>query len=570
MLARYAILRELGRGATGAIYAARDRETGATVALKRIDPALLRKSGADAVARLLKHARAARLLKHPNIVAVHDAGEVGGTVYVAMEMLEGKSLRRTLDEGPLPLARAIGIARDLASGLAHAHLEGVVHRALKPSNVIVLPSGAVKITDFGTGQAGPGYASPEQSRGEALDHRSDVYSLGVLLFEMLAQRPPSRDGSPAPSEVNPNVPRALDAIVLGMLAAQPSARMAGVPILLRELQRLEEGLGLDLGASAAVEEPRESVPPPAPAARPRRLDLSRSQDPAPTQDAARLHAVEELRHGDRTTDHEAFDYQKAMAIMERESRRERSSGARPVKLAAFALAVLVMAAGVITYFSGQWDIAAGRVREAVAAALASSRATAATPAAVAVAPSPVAETKQEPAAAPVLPAPKPVPPKPPVAAPAPPPHVESVAARAPELPAPAEAPPPALPAAAPPPEPARATPQERPRVMQAEGKIPEQKARATARLVFAISPAGELYIDGKHRGTTPPVTNLDLDPGMHRIEVRSGSRTPYLAYITVQPGDVRRIRHDFDTRGAVHPPESPSWRASHRPAHPER
>ena len=153
-LGRYEILRELGRGATGVVYAARDRSTGAVVALKTFDPALLNKSNASFAEFSLKDARSARRLSHRNIVKIHDAGEAGGTAYVAMELLEGESLRKILDEGPLSIARAIQIADGIACGLAYAHEEGMVHRGVKPSNVIVLRSGGVKISDFGIGQLG--------------------------------------------------------------------------------------------------------------------------------------------------------------------------------------------------------------------------------------------------------------------------------------------------------------------------------------------------------------------------------------------------------------------------------
>jgi len=253
ILARYTIQRELGRGTLGAVYAARDRSTGAIVALKRLDPALL-KSDASLAERFLQHTRAARRLEHANIVRILDAGAAAGTGYVAMELLEGRSLRSLLDEGPLPVARAIRIARDVASGLAHAHLAVVVHGGIKPSNVMVLPSGAVKITDFGIAQLGQA-VSPEQMQGGAVDHRSDLFALGALLYEMLAHRPPFEGRSPKemmdnilhaeqplPSQLNPLVPRALDRIVFSLLAVRPEDRLPGAPILLRDLERIEEAL----------------------------------------------------------------------------------------------------------------------------------------------------------------------------------------------------------------------------------------------------------------------------------------------------------------------------------------
>jgi serine/threonine-protein kinase len=618
ILARYKVLHELGRGATGAVYAARDRETGAVVALKRLDPALLSKSDANFADRFLKHARSARHLRHRNIVTIHDAGEAGGTVYVAMEMLEGESLRKILDDGPLRIARAIRIARDIACGLAYAHLEAAVHGGIKPSNIIVLRSGAVKITDFGTGQhgqaallsgarAGVSYMAPEQLRGEPVDHRSDIFSLGALFYEMLTHRPPFEGDSPKeilesivhaepppPSELNPHVPRALDAIVLSMLAGQPAARMPGVPILLRDLQRLEEGLGLGSEASAGTDEPAASVPPPGPEPGRRTPDPNRFRDREPMQDAPRFarhgefrdasgfgvrpdsSAAEELQHGDRTTDREAFDYHKAMAMMERESGQQRSSRSRPGTFAKLALVLAVLGIGLtgfMYYSSGQSErgIAAGNMQEAPATAPGASRPTAPPPVAEATkkdssmvdraseqpesagaAPAQQLPQARQPAAPGRLTAPAPVaeatkePVTAPGAAQAPPPRAvgdgqaqqkPSVVDRAPQQP-----------------ETTGVAPtQQLPQARQPAAKVAEQRPGGTAQLILAVSPRGEIYIDGKHHGTTPPITTFNLEPGMYRIEVRNGSRKPFLTYMTVQAGDVRRIRHDFNAK-PIRPP----------------
>ena len=584
ILARYKVLHELGRGAIGTVYAARDHATGEVVALKRLDPALLNGSDPNLADRFLKYARSARHLRHRNIVETHDAGEAGGTVYVAMEMLEGESLRKILDGGPLPIARAIRIARDIACGLAYAHLEAAVHGGIKPSNIIVLRSGAVKITDFGIGQhgqaallsgarAGVSYISPEQVRGDPIDHRSDIFSLGALFYEMLAHRPPFDGGSPKatmedivhgvpppPSELNPHVPRALDGIVLSMLAVQPAARMPGVPILLRELQRLEEGLGLGSDASAGAVEPAASVPRAEPEPRPRAAGPNRFRDREPMQDTPRFarygefrdpsgfgsrtdsSAAEELQHGNRTTDREAFDYHKAMAMMERESGRERSSRSRPGTFAALALVLAVLGIGLtgfMYYSSGRSErgIAAGNAQEAPVKAPGVSRPTAPAPVAEAAkkdssvvdraseqpttpgrltAPAPVAEAAKEPVTA----------------------EQESLAVgRAPEQP-----------------ESAGVAPaQQLPQARQPTAKVADQQPQGMAQLIVTVSPGGEIYIDGKHHGTTPPITTFHLEPGMHRIEVRNGSRKPFLTYMTVQAGDVRRIRHDFNTK-PIRPP----------------
>ena len=575
MLARYSILHELGRGATGAVYAARDRDTGAVVALKRFDPVLLGNADAKLVARLLKQLRSAGLLQHRNIVALHEAGESGGTVYVAMEMLEGKSLRSVLDDGPLPLARAIRIAHDIASGLAYAHLQGVVHGRLKPSNVIVLRSGVAKITDFAAAQ--PTGISPEQMRGDPVDHRCDIFALGALFYEMLTGRPPFQGDSPQailehmlgakpplPSELNPRVPRVLDTLISSMLAAQPSARMPGVPVLLPELQRLEKELGLESGASAGAEQAAPSVPP---------ADLEPSSS-APGRVTRALGRVD---------DAEDFDYQRAIALMDRESRRERSSAWRPAVFAAFAVlaAAGFGASAFVHYLSAPnaWRSAASRVQEQLArvqdelvTALAGSRATA---------PAPVAVAAEEPVHAPdplpppAKPArPEPLQAQPGAAEPVSPARIESVVAPVAEetaltSAAPAQEPSSAQePAPAPKPEPAMQSAPKAPEPRPAElaAKDPQRRPAGTARLILAVSPRGEIYIDGKHHGTTPPLTTFDLEPGMHRIEVRSGSRTPYLTYMTVQAGDVRHVRHEFDTSRAVYPRRSALSQSSNRAA----
>ena len=555
---RFTILRELGRGAIGAVYAARDASTGLVVALKILDPALFSQAGAKLAELFLKNARAAARLRHRNIARVFDAGEAGGTAFVAMELVEGKSLRQLLDERPLPIARAIQIFDDIASALAYAHEEGMVHRGVKPSNIIVLPSGSAKIGDFGLGQIGEAalrYMSPEQVRGDPVDHRSDLFSLGAVFYEMLTRRAPFEGASPEhirqnivraqpplPSKVNPHVPGALDAMVSRLLAARPEERFADARVLLRDLQRVEEELGLGPGAGAGTSEPKASVPPRAiePALRPAVAVPARVPDPAPILADEPLH-------------------ERAVPFFkDPEPRPEPSSGSGATFLAALALMLAVLSIGltVVLYYSPDLIerlILASGLRPAPTPATAS----APPPSPV---PQPVSEAIKQPATEPV-PAPAPSP------SPAPAPVAEAIKqpVAAPEpapAPAPRAVPPPPV-ANDPIPKPLVEEPplakgetaptKEAPRAPQPKAKVRQPQPVVMAKLTLAVEPRGELYINGEHYGSTPPLTALELEPGMHRIEIRSGSRKPYLTYMTVDPGEERRIRHDFNAKSSRPP-----------------
>jgi eukaryotic-like serine/threonine-protein kinase len=522
-LDRYKVIRELGRGAMGTVYAARDRSTGAVVALKTLDPALFGASDANFAELFLKNACLAARLRHRNIVRIHDAGEVGGTVYVAMELLVGESLRNMLDSRPLSIARAIQIFDDIASALAYAHEEGIVHRGVRPSNIMVLRSGVAKIGDFGIGQIGEAarrYMSPDQVRGGPVDHRSDLFSLGAVFYEMLTRRA-LFDGSspkeimenilhaepPLPSAVNPHVPSALDAIIASLLAGHPDERVADARILLRDLQRLEEGLGLGPGTGAGSGEPNARLLPGAAEPKPRTSAANQSRDrEVPRENSLSPRPPDPSPFRDHAPMQDALrlDEHDAKFMMDRGPVPGRSSGSRAASLAALALMLAVLGVTVFWHYApgpSEPRTAATRMQEAPATAAAQSGSTAAPP---------VAEAAKEPATAAAAPTPLPT-------------------TRESEQPVTA----------------ATAPAQEAPRAPQPTAKIPKPQPGGTARLIVAVSPHGELYIDGKHHGTTPPITTLALEAGMHRIEIRSGSRKPYLTYMVVQAGEQRRIRHDF-------------------------
>jgi len=266
-LGRYEILGELGRGAMGVVYRARDPIIDRVVALKTINLALTGAALASFEARFFQEARSAGRLNHPNIVTIYDAGKADGVAYIAMEFLEGTSLREVLDEQPpLSIARILETVAQVARGLAYAHENGVVHRDIKPANIIVLRNRRPKITDFGIARLGeadgvgseragsPKYMSPEQIRGDVtLDGRSDVFSLGTVLYEMLTGKPPFAGPTvteimpaalehtpPVPSVVDAHVPPELDGVVMRMLAQRPDDRYPSARSLFRELRRVDE------------------------------------------------------------------------------------------------------------------------------------------------------------------------------------------------------------------------------------------------------------------------------------------------------------------------------------------
>ncbi|MEZ4446655.1 MAG: serine/threonine-protein kinase [Polyangiaceae bacterium] len=247
---RFQILEQLGAGGMGAVYQARDEQLGETVALKVIaGAALLDPAASD---RFRREASAARRVSHPNVVRIHDIGEAQGLLFISMEYIAGTSLAQLIDRhGTVPLAQLRDIASQICAGLTAAHEAGVVHRDLKPGNVLIDARHQVKIIDFGlarlphlegmtaTGMilGTPEYMAPEQIRGRPVDARTDVYALGAVLYHGLTGRPPfSGDSAIAvgfahcnsplvpPSAVRPEVPEAWSQLVVRAMAKEPSHR----------------------------------------------------------------------------------------------------------------------------------------------------------------------------------------------------------------------------------------------------------------------------------------------------------------------------------------------------------
>jgi predicted Ser/Thr protein kinase len=249
---RYLIDRQVGIGGMGTVFSATDERLGRRVAVKVLKEELASES--RFLERFRREARAAAALSHPNVAGVFDYGEEDGRPFIVMELIEGRDLSRVMrDDGPLGVERTQKIAGQIALALGHAHSAGLIHRDVKPHNVIVMDDDRVKVTDFGIARATgestltatgtimgtAQYLSPEQASGETPGPPSDVYSLGIVLFEMLTGAVPFtgdspvsvalrhvRDEVPAPSTIDPSVPPELDELVARATAKQPEDRFA--------------------------------------------------------------------------------------------------------------------------------------------------------------------------------------------------------------------------------------------------------------------------------------------------------------------------------------------------------
>jgi len=312
-LGRYEILSELGQGAMGVVYKARDPVLDRMVAIKTINLNLPKDELAEYEARFYHEARAAGGLNHPNVVTIYDIGKSDRVAYMAMEFLEGEELRQTLAPGqPLPIAQALDVAAQVADGLAYAHERHVVHRDIKPANIMIVRDGLVKITDFGiarmrtaevktmTGMilGSPKYMSPEQVAGKRADHRSDIFSLGVLLYEMVTGQAPFQGDSihgvmyqilnstpSRPSQRQPGLPEIVDLIVAKALAKNVDERYQSAKDMARDLKECKDmvlgrtGPLLRSAADTSVETAA--------------LGATRHQDPVVAIKPANLKAVDE-------------------------------------------------------------------------------------------------------------------------------------------------------------------------------------------------------------------------------------------------------------------------------------
>lgn len=283
---RYELFRRIARGGMAEVFLARDQLLDRPVAVKVLFPEFA--SDPKFVERFRREAQSAANLNHPNIVAVYDWGKERGTYFIVMEYVEGKSLAQVIHEdGPLSEDRAVSIASDIAAGLAVAHRGGVVHRDIKPGNVLINPEGVVKVTDFGIARATNAqphegltqtgavmgtatYLSPEQAQGQQADPRSDLYSLSIVLYEMLTTRPPFSGDTPVaiaykhvqeaptpPSQVNPNISSTVESVVMRGLAKDPQHRYSNAEAYRADLQAVRQGT-----TPHAMGQTAQAAPPP--------------------------------------------------------------------------------------------------------------------------------------------------------------------------------------------------------------------------------------------------------------------------------------------------------------------
>ncbi|MHB9102747.1 MAG: serine/threonine protein kinase [Sulfuricella sp.] len=462
-LGRYEILSEIGQGAMGVVYKAVDPLIDRTVAIKTINLNLSREELADFEERFNREAKSAGRLNHPNIVTIYDVGRADHVAFMAMEYLEGRELKEIIASGEvLKPDRVAEIIAQIADALAFAHDHGVVHRDIKPANIMVLRNGSVKITDFGIAKmasgsrtqigiilGSPKYMSPEQIAGKPVDGRSDIFSLGVVLYELLTGQSAFggedctlttimyrvlNEMPASPSDVNPSIPVAFNYIVARALAKAPENRYQSAREMANDLKHFK-----NLTATAPLN----------------------SANSAGKKVASRTGSV-----GDATVILNASQIPAASRW---------SSG----KKAGIVAAAIFVAATVLFITSS---------RESTV--------------------TPVDDIK-----------------------PTAPQTTLSITVK-PPLPEPTES-------IAPDRLPSIATPTKVP-----DGQ-PSIAVPTKATLGFAVLPWGEIFIDGKSQGASPPLREIRLSPGKHQIEIKNADFPPYLQTVELEAGASKTIRHKF-------------------------
>ncbi|HMA11510.1 MAG TPA: protein kinase, partial [Steroidobacteraceae bacterium] len=468
-IGRYEVVSALGQGAMGAVYKAVDPLIERAVAIKTINLHLSKAERAEFEARFYREAKSAGRLNHANIVTIYDVGETADTAYITMEYVEGESLREMLDSGVvLPIELIARIAARVANALNYAHENHVVHRDIKPANIMVTPDRDVKIMDFGIAQiptgsrtqlgtvlGSPKYMAPEQVTGQPTDGRTDIFALGVVLYEMLTGATPFNgdnlsaimyqvlNAEPAPpSTLNPRVPPAFDRIVSRALAKRPEDRYPTARAFAQDLGE-HDALPLETRAAAA-RQPAGANRAGSPPARP--LDATLILPPRKAQPGA---ASPPRGHAARIRE--------KMAALLGKARQ----GRRPLWLA---IPALMLPALVLYSQSSQPDSEKPPATSAEAA--------------------PTAKDS----------------------------HATS----------------------------------RRPPASTKHAKHATHPKPAKATLMLAVAPWGEVYVDGKRVGVSPPLDTLQLKPGRHKLEIRNQAFAPYRKTVNLKSGQPLKIRHKFE------------------------
>jgi serine/threonine protein kinase len=493
-IGRYEVLETLARGGMGVVYKAKDPLLDRIVAIKTLGLGLSPIEAEAFRKRFAREAKSAGRLNHPNIVTIHDMGESDEGAYIAMEFLEGRTLRDVLDSGVvLRPATIADIAVQVADGLAFAHQNGVIHCDIKPANIMVLESGAVRIMDFGiamlpTGSrtfagnvlGSPRYISPEQIVGRPVDARSDIFALGAVLYEMLTGVPPFagtaideilyqviNDKPEAPSVRNRSLPPDFDEIVERAMSKHADDRYQSAQDFARALRKLEL----------------------APERAPIALPAIASQ---PGKSSAQGAATVQIDEPAPNVTQAAGAQSELLAPAQAPRRRTR------LALYAVATTLVLVGAGwkLLSVNPGAQD---RPVEKSASSGAQYSNA---------------AALRQ-----PIAPATK--------------------AAVIPPLdPQPASE---SLAAASPMESNTTAAPSMVPQPVAAVGSA----GKGAGRIGFAISPWGEVYVDGRKRGVTPPLTELKLPPGKYKVEIRNTSFAPHTQTIELGADATLRIKHKF-------------------------
>ena len=525
-LGRYEILSELGHGAMGVVYKAIDPLIDRIVAIKTIKFDLSRDDSADFEERFYREAKSAGRLNHPNIVTIYDVGKSDNTAYIAMEFLEGQLLKDVLDvHTALSIDKIVDIAAQIAEGLAYAHKNGIVHRDIKPSNIMLVDGDTVRITDFGiarmstssktiagTVMGSPRYMAPEQVVGKAIDGRSDLFSLGVVLYELLTGESPFDADNinttmyrivnevPAPPKtLNPRLPEVFDYIVAKALAKHPDERYQSGVEFARDLRNYKD-LSINPSATAALNHP---------------ITLDRKRKPRSSVGEGTLPLTPTIgapfapKESSRSTQTLITKVTNTQTV----ARQKGFFQGWKKKILIAASMILLLA---FTSFLMRSEPA--KPHKAVR---------------------PLSMTAPQPR---VL-----IKPRESVSLA----EGEALNARSPQivplvLPPAVESKPNMEPVPVPPANVISSPPQTpRPEIAPAVTRSSPNVSTGTARLTFAVTPWGDVYLDGKKAGPSPPLIELKVSPGKHKIEIRNLNFTSYSETVNIKAKSTQKIKHIF-------------------------